>query len=124
MFRFEVPKIDFPDIDFPDIDLPSFEDLLKKALPGLIKEARDKVGDWIDAGRDKIIQLGDLTALVADNIIGGIKGEVGTYQGKLDSLKTSLNKLYDSIFKPIIDGIINSVDALARNIPGIPSQDT
>ena len=121
---FEVPKIDFPDIDFPDIDLPSFEDLLKKALPGLIKEARDKVGDWIDAGRDKIIQLGDLTALVADNIIGGIKGEVGTYQGKLDSLKTSLNKLYDSIFKPIIDGIINSVDALARNIPGIPSQDT
>ncbi|MBP5974415.1 S8 family serine peptidase [Brasilonema sp. CT11] len=90
-----------------------------------LKQAEKQISGWIDRGKNEVSKkLGNLTALVRNSGISGLKNEISGYVGRLNSARSQLDNLFNDVFRSPIATLQSNISALARQIPSLPSVDS
>ena len=90
-----------------------------------LAEAGKKLSGWIDSGKKKVEnKLGNLTALVRNSGISGLKNEISGYTERLKGARGQLDNLFNDVFSSPIATLKSNISGLVRQIPSLPSVDS
>ncbi|MEG4281085.1 S8/S53 family peptidase [Microcoleus sp. MON1_C1] len=90
-----------------------------------LAEAEKQLSGWINSGKKEVEKkLGNLTALVRNSGISGLKNEISGYTGRLNGARGQLDNLFNDVFSSPIATLKSNVSGLVRQIPSLPSVDS
>ena len=90
-----------------------------------LAEAEKQLSGWINSGKKEVEKkLGNLTALVRNSGISGLKNEISGYTGRLNGARGQLDNLFNDVFSSPIATLKSNISGLVRQIPSLPSVDS
>lgn len=90
-----------------------------------LAEAEKQLSGWINSGKKEVEKkLGNLTALVRNSGISGLKNEISGYTGRLNGARGQLDNLFNDVFSSPIATLQSNISGLVRQIPSLPSVDS
>jgi len=90
-----------------------------------LAEAEKKLSGWINSGKKEVEKkLGNLTALVRNSGISGLKNEISGYTERLSGARGQLDNLFNDVFSSPIATLKSNISGLVRQIPSLPSVDS
>lgn len=88
-------------------------------------EAEKQLSGWINSGKKEVEKkLGNLTALVRNSGISGLKNEISGYTGRLNGARGQLDNLFNDVFSSPIATLKSNISGLVQKIRSLPSVDS